>query len=176
MSLLPARYAWLDQEPAPRMLLEALKLYGTLEAPGAADNPTILKWAQEVGLQRTYTHDAVPWCGLFMALVAQRAGKPIPDGPLWALNWATWGDASGQPMLGDVLVFVREGGGHVGLYVGEDRGAFHVLGGNTGDAVSIARIAKQRLHAARRYYTIAAPPNVRPVLLAVSGALSTNEA
>lgn len=173
---LPTKYAWLAQEPAPQMLLKALDLYGVLERPGAADNPTILAWAAETGLGRVYTHDSVPWCGLFLAVVAKRAGKPVPDQPLWALNWAKWGEPSGQPMLGDVLVFVRDGGGHVGLYVGEDRQAYHVLGGNTGDAVSIARIDKKRLHAARRYYAVGAPSNVRPIMLAVGGQLSVNEA
>jgi hypothetical protein len=41
-----------------------------------------------------------------------------------------------------VLVFERPGGGHVGYYFGEDATAYHVLGGNQGDAVTIARIAR----------------------------------
>lgn len=44
--MLPSTYAWLGGEPGPRMLLEALKLFGTLEAPGNADNPTILSGRQ----------------------------------------------------------------------------------------------------------------------------------
>lgn len=36
--MLPDRYAWLAREPGPRMLVEALKMYGTLEKPGAANN------------------------------------------------------------------------------------------------------------------------------------------
>jgi hypothetical protein len=43
--------------------------------------------------------------------------------------------------LGDVLAFVRNGGGHVGLYVDEDASAYHVLGGNQSDRVSITRVA-----------------------------------
>jgi hypothetical protein len=50
---------------------------------------------------------------------------------------------------GAVLVFEREGGGHVGFYVGEDGTSYHVIGGNQGDAVSVARIAKTRLVASR---------------------------
>jgi hypothetical protein len=34
-ALLPAAYRWLAAEPAPRMLIEGLKTYGTLEGPGA---------------------------------------------------------------------------------------------------------------------------------------------
>jgi hypothetical protein len=41
-------YAFLNAEPGPRMLVEMLKIFGTLETPGAADNPVILGWADEV--------------------------------------------------------------------------------------------------------------------------------
>lgn len=177
--MLPKNYAYLGREPGPKMLVEALKLYGTLEKPGDSDNPVILDWAKETG-QATYKADATPWCGLFMAVVAKRAGKPpCPLNPLWALNWALWGVAADKPMLGDVLSFTRKTAtgiaGHVGLYVGEDATAFHVLGGNQGDAVSITRVLKSRLKAARRSYKIQ-PANVRTIRLSSGGKLSTNEA
>jgi hypothetical protein len=44
----------------------------------------------------------------------------------------------------------RAGFGHVGLYVGEDYGAFHVLGGNQSVVVTITRIARDRCIAIRR--------------------------
>ncbi|CAM5400917.1 hypothetical protein AFEL58S_02033 [Afipia felis] len=175
-SALPARYAWLEREPGPRMLREALALYGTLEAPGAKDNPAILAWAAEVGLTRTYSHDSIPWCGLFIAVVAKRAGKPVVDSPLWALSWADFGTPVKAPMLGDILTFKRNGGGHVALYVGEDATAYHCLGGNQSDSVCITRIAKSRLYRARRPIYNVQPANVRRMTLAASGALSTNEA
>lgn len=176
MTPLPAAYAWLAKEPGPKMLLEGLKTFGTVEVPGKGSNPTILAWAKEAGLEHTYTADSVPWCGLWMAVVAQRAGKWTPRRPLWALSWAVWGDDGGQPELGDVLVFVRPGGGHVGLYVGEDPAAYHVLGGNQSDAVSIARVAKPRLRACRAWFRHKAPANVRPIILASNGSLSEDEA
>lgn len=176
--MLPAKYAWLANEPGPKMLVEALALYGTRETAGPGNTPAIMEWARGLGgnVAKVYTADSVPWCGLFVAHIAARAGKPLPASPLWARAWATWGTASPRAALGDVLVFVRNGGGHVGLYVGEDAGAYHVLGGNQGDAVSIVPIAKDRCIAVRRLYAIAAPPNVRPIFLKRSGALSTNEA
>jgi uncharacterized protein (TIGR02594 family) len=181
---LPASYSWLMSEPAPRMLVEALKLHGTVETPGRADNPIILGWAAELGLERVFTADSIPWCGLFMALVAKRADKPLPPKPLWALNWARWGEDGGQPELGDVLVFIRtyrdrgghlKTGGHVGLYVGEDPSCYHVLGGNQSDAVTIAPIAKGRLRACRAYYAVGKPASARPIVLAATGAVSTDE-
>ena len=176
MSLLPA-YRWLETVgPLPRMVQEAIKLHGTVETPGAANNPTIMAWANETGLGRVYTADSVPWCGLFMAVVAKRAGKPLPSSPLWALSWSQWGQPGGQPRLGDVLTFKREGGGHVGLYVGEDRDCYHVLGGNQSDAVTITRIRKDRLYAVRRLYEIGAPASAKPYVLAAAGVISRNEA
>jgi uncharacterized protein (TIGR02594 family) len=149
-----------------------------VEAQGAANSPTILSWAAETGLNHDgYNADSVPWCGLFMALVAERAGYAFPAHPLWALNWQSFGTEEHQPLLGDVLVFVRPEGGHVGLYIGEDAAAYHVLGGNTSDAVKIARIAKTRLKAARApLYKIGRPATAKPYVLASGGAaLSRDE-
>ena len=176
--MLPERYAWLAREPGPKMIVEALKLFGALEAAGSANNPTIVAWAKEVGgeVADVYKADSIPWCGLFVAVVAKRAGKELPQHPLWALSWSAFGAKTPAPALGDVLVFARNGGGHVGLYIGEDAGAFHVLGGNQSDRVSITRVAKSRLYAARRPLYRVQPANVRPIHLEASGALSLNEA
>lgn len=174
---LPEQYAWLGKEPGPKMIVEALKLFGTVEGAGAKDNPTILAWAKEVGLSETYSHDSIPWCGLFVAVVAKRAGKELVKSPLWALSWADFGKPTeGGPMLGDVLTFKRDGGGHVALYVGEDAGAYHVLGGNQSDRVSITRMAKSRFYRARRPIYNVMPSNVRKISLVSNGKLSTNEA
>lgn len=114
-------YAWLNDEPAPRMLLEALKLYGTLETPGAGDNPVILAWADELRGQSAYAKwaadwyedDSIPWCGLFMAVVADRANidrrpdRNPPEKYLSAAEWAKFGVPVSKHLaiLGDVLVF-----------------------------------------------------------------------
>jgi hypothetical protein len=209
--MLPAPYRWLEAEPGPRMIVEALKEFGTLEAPGDADNPKIIGWQHELqaaGFGRAYggfyDADAIPWCGLFMAVIALRDNpqigccrseqkefaspehrtcmrRPERDPPkryLSALAWRDWGVGvpRGAAALGDVLVFKRKGGGHVGLSIGHDASAFHVLGGNQADRVSIARLSRQRLVAVRRPAYHAQPANVRPIPLAASGSLSVNEA
>lgn len=187
-----APYAWLNAEPGPRMLLEALRLYGTVEAPGAADNPAILSWADEVGdaegtnyaqwAASWYQDDSVPWCGLFMAVCAVRSNidrrpeRRPPTKYLSAMEWRAFGIRAPSACLGDVLVFQRKGGGHVGMYVAEDRNTYHVLGGNQSDAVSITRIAKDRCVAVRRVPYLNTPANVRKVRLSASGIISTNEA
>ncbi len=174
--ILPNNYKWLLSEPGPKMLAEALKLYGTTEAPGEANNPVIVNWATEVGVRAVYRQDATAWCGLFMAVVAKRAGKPIPTDPLWALNWAKFGvKVSDGAELGDVLVFKRTGGGHVALYVGEDDTCYHCLGGNQADMVNIVRKPKSRVYAIRRPAYINKPANVRKVILSNEGAIDNRE-
>ena len=182
---LPARYRDLAHEPGPKMLVEALRHYGVREYPGAADNPVILKWAREldrkgyswIGDMFARGGDAVAWCGVYVGMVAKRAGKALPKNPIRALAWSGFGkQVLGPPELGDVLVFTRKGGGHVGFYVGEDDTHFHVLGGNQSNSVSIARIAKSRLYGAFREYRIAKPANVRRIYRDAKGLVSENEA
>lgn len=173
---LPDQYKWLAQEQGPLLLTTALKYYGLRERPGDADNPLIMQWAHDFGIT-WYIHDSIAWCSLYLGEMAKEAGfiPPGPDYLLAAVSWATWGIAVGTPKLADILVFNRPGGHHVGLYVGEDPDAFHVLGGNTGDAVAIARLAKNRLIAARRPPYDELPANVRKIILSNTGAISTNE-
>ncbi|MES3154493.1 TIGR02594 family protein [Sphingomonas faeni] len=173
-----SNYAWLDSlGTLPRMIVEARVLVGTLETPGSANNDVIMGWAREIGgpVKNTFTADAVPWCGLFMAFVARKAGKTPPAEPLWALNWGKFGEPAGQPVLGDVLTFIRPHGGHVGLYVGEDSEAYHVISGNVSDQVCFARIEKTRLRAARRPPYMTRPQTAKAYVLAQKGALSANE-
>lgn len=193
MTKLDPRYADLAAQSGPLMLVEALRLYGTLEKPGSANNPVILKWADEVGAGHAtaynrwaanwYDADSIPWCGLFMAVVALRssqgrAERMPPDKYLAAASWANWGRAVTKDgaCLGDVLVFTRTGGAHVGIYVGEDASYFHVLGGNQSDSVNITRIAKSRLTAVRRPPYLQTPSNVRKIMRAATGQISRNEA
>ncbi len=177
MTHLPPSYRWLARlEPLPRMVSAALAEFGVRETAGAANTPQILQWAQETGLNADYRADSIPWCGLFMAYIARVAGREVPLAPLWALSWARFGVEGGQPELGDVLVFMRQGGGHVGLYIGEDSRCYHVLGGNQGDRVCITRIAKERLYAVRQPPYVNKPRSAATYRLAATGEVSSNEA
>ena len=178
LDLLPAQYTWLKDFTAsgPAIMQQALTLFGTKEADGDADNPVIVGWAKELGLA-SYGHDSIPWCGLFMAVVVSRASVgPAPAAPLWALDWENYGVyAFPGPFFADVLVFKRPGGGHVGLYVGEDDATFHVLGGNESNQVEITRISKLRMVAWRRPKYATLPANVKKVILSPEGIISQNE-
>ncbi len=50
--------------------------------------------------------------------------------------------------MGAVMVFWREsrqsGKGHVGFYVGEDKDAYQILGGNQSDSVCLTWVSKSR--------------------------------
>jgi uncharacterized protein (TIGR02594 family) len=175
--MIPTQYKWLLNETGPRMIVEALKLVGIRETVGPTHNPVILGWAEALGAKGIYKTDETPWCGLAHAYVALKAGKEPLRGwdMLRALAWADWEQPSPCPMLGDTLVFTRPGGGHVGLYVGEDSQCYHVLGGNQSNAYGFARIAKGRLFSTRRPKYNVQPVNVRQIQLAATGAVSTDE-
>ncbi len=165
----------------PGWLAAARMKLGTREAPGAASNPTILGWAKRLGtrvLGIIYNADDVPWCGVFVAQCLDESGIAPTSFAVRAKSWAEWGANLRPERLapGAVLVFEREGGGHVGFYVGEDRTSYHILGGNQGDAVSIARLAKGRLVASR--WPRGVPVIGRPVILSERAGvpLSRNEA
>lgn len=174
---LPPAYAWLGRVAHPRIIQEALPFLGLQEFEGARHNAVVLNWAKQVGVGKSYSNDEIPWCGLFVAMAVKRAGfKPVAS-PLWARNWANFGKPSSQPGLGDVLVFSRGTGGHVGFYIADDKTHFHVLGGNQSNAVTITRLDKKRLLACRRpTWKIALPASVKPYRVAATGVVSTNEA
>jgi uncharacterized protein (TIGR02594 family) len=172
---LPAQYAWLAAEPGPATLIEALKIFGTHEAPGAGDNPVILSWAKELGIS-WYVHDETPWCGLAAGIVVKRAGFKPPRDLLAAGNWVNFGIKVTAPMFMDVLVYERPGGHHVHFYVGEDAEAYHGLGGNQSDMFNVARTAKSRLIGAFRPVYLEQPANIRKIILSSTGAISVNEA
>ncbi len=179
---LEKEYQWLLKESGPIMVKQALELYDTKEILGTSNNPVIISWAKEVGgnVANVYKADEIPWCGLFMAVVAKRSNKQSPKDPLWALNWGTFGKHIDEPMLGDVLVFVRitsEGkkAGHVGIYIGEDATCYHVLGGNQSDKVNILRKEKNRLYTSRRPNYNQQPKNVRKIILSSAGVISNKE-
>lgn len=164
----------------PRHMQIARSLIGTREVPGSGNSSTIMGWAKRLGtkaLGMAYNADSVPWCGVFVAHCLREAGLPTAPIAVRAKAWATWEANLGPSVLspGAVLVFEREGGGHVGFYVGEDATHYHVLGGNQSDMVNIMRLAKGRCIARR--WPRGVPVLGKPVHLTASGApVSRNEA
>ncbi|KHA63447.1 TIGR02594 family protein [Sphingomonas sp. Ant20] len=137
----------------PAWLRHAWSLLGTREIVGRTHNNALIaflnsarKWNGVI-----WKDDEMPWCGGFVAACLVAIGVEPVKIAARAKSWAAWGNRLRPERVapGAVLVFDRPGGGHVGFYVGEDETAYHVLGGNQGNAVSITRIAKSRLTASR---------------------------
>ena len=158
---------------------QAKALWGTSEIPGKKSNPVIMGWAKKLGgwIASYFTDDDIPWCGLFVGHVMSQVlpDEPLPSNPLGAREWAKYGETT-QPTYGAIMVFSRAGGGHVGWYVGEDKEAYHVLGGNQSNTVKVARVGKDRFLEARWPKRYAKPVWSRPITLSASYKLSVNEA
>lgn len=162
----------------PSWLKFARTQIGVREIVGPRHSPTIMGWIKRLGskvLGVAPKDDETPWCGTFMAEVMTECGITPPKIAIRASSWMSFGVWLLTPTSGAVLVFQRPGGGHVGLYVGEDSANYHVLGGNQGNAVSITRIAKARCTAIRWPAGVPLPSTGR-VLLSSGAPVSRNEA
>ena len=162
----------------PKWLTTARRLIGTNEQAGKSSNPVILGWAAAMApwVKDFYKDDDIPWCGLYVGYCLQVNGIVPPKDVLAARAYAAWGEICEPAVPGTVLVFSRNGGGHVGFYVAEDEHHYHVLGGNQDNSVNITRIAKSRC-IGRRWPTGQSKPWFsKPIWRNMAGSVSTNEA
>lgn len=114
----------------------ALAEQGVKEYPGDGDNPRIIEYLHSTTLEAPMgSNDETPWCSAFVNWCVERAGYEGTDSA-WAKSWLYWGKATEKPRRGCVVVFTREGGGHVGFYMGETKTAIKVLAGNQNDEVN----------------------------------------
>jgi uncharacterized protein (TIGR02594 family) len=137
----------------PLWLNLARKELGTKEAPGGADNPVVLKYAEDAEIAGVVNQDSVAWCAAFVGAMLARAQTPGSKRAN-ARSYETWGRKIISPCLGCVVVFSRPPStwmGHVAFYLGTNAAAktVRVLGGNQGDAVSIAEFSRDRVVAYR---------------------------
>ncbi len=154
---------------------EAKKHLGLKEIKGDVDNQEIVKfWAdiKNSGIK----DDEVPWCAAFVGACLERSGlKSTRSGG--SKSYLTWGDKLDEPIFGCIVVFSRDGGGHVGFVVGKDQsGHIMVLGGNQSDAVNIKPFKTERVVGYRYPSGIAKPKDPALRLVASNGQVSTNEA
>lgn len=161
----------------PLMLSVARLCTGLLEAPGVASNPVIVHWAKDLGVPG-YTNDDIAWCALFFNRVAMACHYTLTGTGydlLRAKTAAVWGQPLKLPTIGAVMVFQRDGGHHVGWYVGERVDAYRVFGGNQGNTVNETWIQKDRLRAVR-WPSGVALPTTGATWLNTAGSVSANEA
>lgn len=132
----------------PVWLTEARRHLGLREIKGAPTEPRIAGWLKKLGAW--WGDDETPWCGTFVAAVMQAQSIPVPKAWYRAKGWVDWGRRLTTPTVGCVVVFERTGGGHVAIVVGCDQiGRLLCIGGNQGDAVSIAPFDRSRVIAYR---------------------------
>lgn len=168
---IPLTMPWMDM---------AYSLIGTREKPGHGSNEAIIGWAEDLDIT-SYNDDDIPWCGLFVAhcVGSQLVDEDLPANPLGARKWSQFGRET-MPCLGSIMVFWRGNRdgwkGHVGFYWAEDDNAYHILGGNQSNSVTITRVSKNRLLTAR-WPDTALSENQHIRTAAVNGKLlSINEA
>ena len=131
----------------------AIRFVGVREIPGKQHNSIIAGWTNRV-LSWAFD-DEVAWCSNFMNAMAEDCGYERSK-QANARSWLNVGEEVFKPELGDVAVFWRTSPdswkGHVGIFMGYTHDQKHIvlLGGNQGDAVSIALYPTHQLLSFRR--------------------------
>ncbi len=132
---------------------EARKYIGLREDTSKSrHNPTIVSWLKKMGsftgeARSWYLEDETPWCGLFVGYCLGVTNRFVVKDWYRAKAWAdtTKMTKLDRPAYGCLAVYTREGGGHVAFVVGKDSvGRIVCLGGNQGNAVSLAPFAVDR--------------------------------
>jgi uncharacterized protein (TIGR02594 family) len=133
-----------SQPHEPPWLIEARRHIGEREIKGPRHNPLILGWWRAIK-RGGIKDDETPWCAAFVGGCLEAVGL-ISSRFESARSYLEWGVKLDSPEVGAVVVFGRQGGGHVGFVVGRDpAGNLLVLGGNQGDAVNVAAFARSRV-------------------------------
>jgi len=133
----------------PPWLIVARKELGVKEITGDRDNPRVVEYHQTTTLKAT--DDDTPWCSSFVNWCIKQAGLKGTNSAA-AISWMSWGVAvplsQGKP--GDIAVFSRTGGNHVGFHLSHDNASIKILGGNQSDEVNIATFSLERFRGLRR--------------------------
>lgn len=134
-----------ERADEPPWIETARRFLGTREIPGPRHDSRIQAWLRD--LRAWWSDDETPWCGTFVAAVLQQHGIKLPQHWYRARGWLDWGVALATPALGCIAVFERGPRfGHVGFAVGRDAAdRLLILGGNQGNAVSVAAFPQHRL-------------------------------
>lgn len=151
---------------------EARRFIGEREIKGKENNPLIVQWWKDIK-RGGIKDDETPWCAAFAGAMLEHAGIRSTRFES-AKSYLDWGTELKEPAYGCVVVFNRQGGGHVGFVVGRTySGDLLVLGGNQNDAVSIAAFSPSRVSGCRWPSGVDCPRQPLPV---GNAALSTSEA
>lgn len=159
----------------PAWLAKARSYLGRAEIPGQKHSPFVLRLWQLI--RAPFTDDETPWCAAFVGGVLEECGLKSTRSA-WARSYLAWGQKIAKPVVGCIVVFERgPKSGHVGFVVGEDRrGNLMVLGGNQGNAVTVAPFGTNRVLGYRWPGAVVPPAFASLPVVASDGKVSTNEA
>jgi uncharacterized protein (TIGR02594 family) len=119
----------------------AEKEKGTQEVPGPGANPKIVKdYFSATNLKPK--DDVTAWCAAFANWSLQQVGFK-GTGKATAASFLGWGEEIDQPVKGCIVVFKREGGNHVGFYIGETEKNIILLGGNQENEQGIFEVSEK---------------------------------
>lgn len=130
----------------PAWLTAAWAEFGVREVVGSGDAARVVRYFRDAG-HAQITNDETPWCAAFVGAMLERV-ELEGTGSLLARSYLKWGLAIDGPRLGAIAVLTRgsdPAAGHVGFYLGASDDKIFLLGGNQGDAVSVAPFARDRL-------------------------------
>lgn len=130
----------------PGWMAAAWAELGQREIEGSADNARIRAFFRDVG-QPASLHDEVAWCAAFVGACLERTGCASTRS-LMARSYLRWGEKLEAGRFGAIAVLSRGADpntGHVGFLIGETLSHVVLLGGNQGDAVSVAAYPRARL-------------------------------
>ena len=123
---------------------EARKFIGLREVKGGQHNAEILQMWRDIK-RGGIKDDETPWCAAFVGAMLERAGIRSSRFES-ARSYLSWGMQLPEPVPGCVVVFTRDGGGHVGFVIGQDKaGNLLVLGGNQSDEVNVRAFPRSRV-------------------------------
>ncbi|WP_019617196.1 SH3 domain-containing C40 family peptidase [Psychromonas ossibalaenae] len=118
---------------------------GVKEYRGERDNSRIVEYLKSTSLGTPYNeNDETAWCSAFVNWCVESSGYEGTDSA-WARDWLNWGERTNNPEKGDIVVFSRGDGGHVGFYIEENNNEIIVLGGNQSNAVKISPYPRSRV-------------------------------
>ena len=125
-----------------------------IERPGPDQDHPFIRWCHSL---TTYGEagDHVPWCSSFLNALCWLHGLPRTRSAA-ARSWLTVGQVitleEAEPAY-DVVILRRGSSptaGHVGLYSGREASRVYLLGGNQGDAVTVAPFLSSKVIGVRR--------------------------
>lgn len=109
-----------------------------------SNNPQVIEYYREAGVPQQ--NDEVPWCAAFVGAILRRAGYEGTRS-LMARSYLKWGRTLKQPVRGCVVVLTRGAApsGHVAFVDTWTPTVLRCIGGNQGNAVSIANYPRSQV-------------------------------